>query len=97
MNTSQASSQSTSNSRNLREVMRQHPLFFYFLIAYAFSWIVFIPYVLSEWGVLSGDFTIFYIIHTFGPAVSAIVMTAIVAGRAGLHDLRQRIRQWRTP
>jgi membrane protease YdiL (CAAX protease family) len=77
--------------------MRQHPLFFYFLIAYSFSWIVFIPYVLSEWGVLSGDFTIFYIIHTFGPAVSAIVMTAIIAGRNGLHQLRQGIRQWRAP
>jgi uncharacterized protein len=95
MNTSLESSQSTSDSRNLRQWMRQHPLFSFFFMAYAFSWIVFIPYVLSEWGIWHGNFTIFYIIHTFGPAVAAIAMTAIIAGRAGLHDLRRRIRQLR--
>ncbi len=77
--------------------MRQHPLFFFFLLAYAFSWILFIPYVLAEWGILHGDFTIFYILHTFGPALAAIVMTAIIAGQPGLQNLRQRIRQRRAP
>ncbi len=97
MNTSLASGQSTVASRNLQQVMRQHPLFFYFLLAYAISWILFIPYVLAEWGILHGNFTIFYILHTFGPALAAVVMTAIIAGRPGLHDMRQRIRQRRAP
>ena len=38
-----------------------------------------------------------YVLHTFGPALAAITMTRIIAGKAGLHELRQRIRQWRTP
>jgi membrane protease YdiL (CAAX protease family) len=94
MEISKGSGQSADVSRSLRQVMQQHPLFFFFLMAYAFSWIVFIPYVLSEWGILQGDFTLFYVIHTFGPALAAIAMTAIIAGRSGLHDFRQRIRQW---
>jgi membrane protease YdiL (CAAX protease family) len=77
--------------------MCQHPLLFYFFLAYAISWILFIPYVLAEWGVLQGNYTIFYILHTFGPTLAAIAMTAAIAGKTGLHELRQRIRQWRAP
>jgi membrane protease YdiL (CAAX protease family) len=97
MNTPLGSKPPTPGSTSLQQSMRRHPLFFYFLLAYAFSWIVLIPYVLAEWGILHGNFTIFYIIHTFGPLFAALVMTAIVAGRAGLQDLRLRIRQWRAP
>ncbi len=97
MNSSIVSSQSTSPWRNLQQVMRQHALFSYFLLAYVISWIMFIPYVLAEWGILQGNYTIFYIFHTFGPALAAIVMTAIIAGQTGLHELRQRVRQWRAP
>jgi len=92
--------QTTVASKSLKQWMLLHPLFSFFFLAYAFSWIVFIPYLLAEWGILRGDFTVFYIIHTFGPAVAAIVMTVIIAGKAGLDDLRQRIwqpgasRQW---
>jgi membrane protease YdiL (CAAX protease family) len=97
MNTSNVSSQTTSASRSLGQLMRRHPLFSYFFLAYAISWILFIPYVLAEWGILQGDFRFMYILHTFGPALAAIIMTSIIAGKAGLHELRQRIRQWRAP
>jgi membrane protease YdiL (CAAX protease family) len=82
-------------SKGLQQWMRQHPLFSYFFLAYAISWIVFIPYVLAEWGILQGNYTLFYVLHVFGPAIAAIVMTSITAGKAGLHELRQRIRQVR--
>jgi len=58
---------------------------------------LFIPYVLAEWGILQGNYTLFYVLHTFGPALAAIAVTAIIAGKAGLHDLRQRVRQRRAP
>lgn len=97
MNTSTVSSKSTSTSRNLLPVVQRHPLVFFFILAYAISWIVFIPYVLAEWGILQGDYTLFYVVHTFGPTLAAIVMTAIISGKAGLNELRQRVRQWRAP
>lgn len=87
--------QAASASNGLKQWMRQHPLFSYFFLAYAFSWIVFIPYVLGEWGYLEGDYTFFYILHVFGPAVAAVVMTSLTAGKAGLLELRQSLRQFR--
>jgi len=95
MNISNVSSQSISTSRSLKQWIQQHPLFSYFFLAYAFSWIVFIPYILAEWGFLQGNYTFFYILHVFGPALAAIVMTSVIAGKAGLQTLRQSIRQWR--
>ena len=99
MNTSMASGQSPTATRNLGQLMRKHPLVFYFFLAYAISWILFIPYVLAEWGILMpGNYSLlFYILHTFGPALAAVIMTAIIAGKSGLQDLRQRMRQWRAP
>ncbi len=95
MDTSTASDQSATASGGLRQAMRQHPLFFFFLMAYAFSWIMVIPYILSQWGILHGDFRIIFVIKSFGPFLAAYIMTGITEGRAGLLSLRQRIRQWR--
>ena len=93
MNIAHASTQSTPFSKSLRRWIKGHQLFSYFFLAYAISWILFIPYVLAEWGVLSGNYNLFYILHTFGPAFATIIVTAIIAGKPGLQDLRQRIRQ----
>ena len=90
---SEISGQQAAASGGLRQVMREHPLFFYFLIAYAFSWITLIPYILSAWGLIQGDFTLVFALHTFGPTLAAIIMTSVIEGREGLHRLRQRIRQ----
>lgn len=98
MNISSVSSQPSTASKSLKQLMQRHPLFFYFFLTYAISWILFIPYVLAEWGFMPGTYSIiFYTLHTFGPALAAIIITAIIAGKAGLHELRQRIRQWRAP
>ena len=93
MEIANTSGQSKTSSKSLKQWIQQHPLFSYFFLAYAISWIVFIPYVLAEWGYLQGDYTIFYVLHVFGPALAAIIMISITAGRAGLRELRQSIRQ----
>lgn len=95
MEISNTSNQSKTSSRNLKQWIQQHPLFSYFFLAYIISWIVFIPYVLGEWGYLQGNYTFFYLLHVFGPAIAAIIMLSITAGKAGLRELRQRIRQVR--
>jgi uncharacterized protein len=86
---------STRAPERLRELIRRHPLFAYFSIAYAFSWITLIPYILSSWGWLPGNWTIAFVIHTFGPAVAAISVVGTIEGKAGVNRLRQRVRQWR--
>lgn len=76
-------------------MVRRRPLFFYFLIAYAITWIVMIPYTLSTWGVIAGDWSAAFILHTFGPALAAIIVTGMIEGRRGLLELRDRMRRWR--
>jgi membrane protease YdiL (CAAX protease family) len=96
MNTPLKSIQPASAPRNLQWWMRQHPLFFFFLMSYAFTWIVLIPYILSAWGILNGDFDFLYIIKPFvGPTLAAIIMTYITEGKEGLLRLRKRLGQRR--
>jgi membrane protease YdiL (CAAX protease family) len=56
-------------------------------------WIVSIPFILSEWGILHGDYRIVFVIKSFGPFVAAYLMTSILEGKEGVQRLRQRIKQ----
>ncbi|NTU79184.1 MAG: CPBP family intramembrane metalloprotease [Chloroflexales bacterium] len=76
-------------SSRLHQLMRQHPLLFFFFLAYAFSWIMVIPAILAEWGILPNAlFVIFFTIKSFGPAVAAYIMCHVTEGQAGWHQLR---------
>ena len=78
--------------------MRERPLFFFFLMAFAFSWIFLMAEVLQAWGFLPNYAwfkIVVNILFTLGPAVAAIIMTGIVEDKAGTLRLRKRIRRWR--
>jgi membrane protease YdiL (CAAX protease family) len=83
-------------------VMSRYPLISYFVIAFAISWLIEATFVLSQDG--SGllpfkapmSFMVTVGIATSaGPAISAFVVTAIVAGTRGVTDLFRRIVHWR--
>jgi hypothetical protein len=83
-------------------LLARHPLLFYFLIAYAFSWLAWLPLVLSEDGadlLLSFSTPIGFdaslAIASFGPTVAAFIMAGITEGRAGIHRLLRKIVLWR--
>jgi membrane protease YdiL (CAAX protease family) len=85
-----------SLSGKIQRSMRSHPLFYYFILAFAFSWILTIPYMLSTWNLLPGDYTlVLYLKQWAGPALAAIIMTRVVDGKLGLSRLRTGIRHWR--
>lgn len=98
MSTSIESAQAILNPGNLRQNMRQHPLFFFFLLAYAISWILSIPVILFEWGILTNAalFYIFFTVKSFGPFLAALIVTHVTDGKPGVLELRRRIRMWRT-
>lgn len=74
--------------------MRKHPLFFFFLMAYAFSWIALIPGVLSVWGYLQFYYPISSVLSSFGgPFAAASIMAYVIEGKAGRARLRQSLRQ----
>ncbi len=81
--------------------IKQHPLIAYFAIAYAGSWIVETPLVLSQRGqnVITLPepllLFIFFFAAYFGPLLGALVVTGLSDGRAGVWKLLGRIVQWR--
>ena len=86
-------SQATTQSKSLPQMMRQHPLFFYFLMAYAFSWIWIVVFILLLHLPL-----IFAAVSPFvGPTLSAYIMTALTEGKAGMLRLLRRYILWRVP
>lgn len=83
-------------------VIRRHPLVAFFVLAYAASWLAWLPYVLSGDGLgvlnfrfpkLLGDSQIPGVLPGayLGPLGSALVVSAVTGGRDGLRRWRQRL------
>ncbi len=76
----------------------RHPLVFYFIIAYAGSWIVVLPYLrfAGGAGVLPVSWPIPFAVSAAlapfaGPSLAAFIMTGLIEGRAGIRCLLRRI------
>jgi membrane protease YdiL (CAAX protease family) len=95
MQTTKASSPPIAAAKSLQDLVREHPLLSFFAIAYAISWTLSIPFILADWGILSGDYTLAFVIKSFGPFVAALLVTRITEGKEGLIRLRQSMRQTR--
>jgi uncharacterized protein len=79
-------------------LLSRHPLISYFIITFAFSWLVFLPGVLTYYGLLSVSPSVIGllgIVGLLGPVLSGFVMTALTEGVAGVVDLLRRIVLWR--
>jgi len=87
-------------------VITWHPLVSFFILANALSWIAWVPYVLSENGLGVWDFAFPNILGTsqilgmlpgayLGPITSALIVTAITGGAAGLRRWGARLWKWR--
>ena len=84
-------------------LLARHPLTAFFVMAYAFSWLVELPVVLSETGIGLLPYTLPQPVialaiagATFvGPTVSAFIMTGLTEGRTGIRRLLRRYVQWR--
>jgi uncharacterized protein len=84
-------------------LLASHPLVAFFVMAYAFSWIVWSPWVLGEDGAgllpinisqtASGYLNATAILA--GPTLAAFIMTATTEGRAGARQLLGRYVLWR--
>jgi len=81
-----------------RGLLARHPLVFYFLIAFAFSWLMFLPGVLTYFGVLNLSDSVVGVLGItglLGPILSGFIMTAVTDGREGIGRWLRRIVRWR--
>jgi membrane protease YdiL (CAAX protease family) len=82
-------------------LLARYPLTFYFLITFAFSWLLLMPIALSEVGAGLLPFEppqwagLLAIASLLGPVLAGFVMTAITEGREGIRRLLHRIVLWR--
>jgi membrane protease YdiL (CAAX protease family) len=99
MATTDAASRAASTRRSL---LARHPLIFFFLFAYAFSWLAWSPWFLSEAGVgllpydrerISTLWNLAGLV--LGPTLCAIIMTGATEGGVGVRRLLRRIVLWR--
>jgi uncharacterized protein len=87
----QIPSQETSSS-NFNRWLERNQILAYFVLAYAISWILSVPFILKEWGVLQGDYRLFFIVKSFGPYLSALILTSRLTGKEGMAQFRAKIR-----
>jgi membrane protease YdiL (CAAX protease family) len=84
----------------LKQLVTQHPIVAYFVLAFAGSWLVELPVVLSQAGLgllpVTLPFLPFFVLMPFtGPALAAFVMAALTDGKLGISRLLRRYVQWR--
>lgn len=94
----------SSNVRRLSKIsdwMRRYPLVAYFALAYALTWVLVIPILLSQRGlgiVNLPDPLLFalFLLSTFsGPLPAALILTSVIDGADGRRQLLRRMLQWR--
>ena len=83
-----------SRSR-VRGWVAAHPLAAYVVLAYVVSWAYWVPLALGSRTVETGVGWPSQIPGLAGPAISAVIVTALVSGRAGLAAVWQRLTRWR--
>ena len=79
-------------------LLARHPLVSYFLIAFVFTWLTFLPALLTYYGLLSLSpelVGLLAIAGLLGPTLSGVVMTALTEGGTGVNDLLRRLVLWR--
>jgi membrane protease YdiL (CAAX protease family) len=89
-----------ATSAPLKRFITRHSLIAFFVIAFAGTWIMFLPVLLARNGLGFLPFTlpvdVFTTLGAFtGPTLAAIIVTAATSGKAGLRQLLRRIVQWR--
>jgi membrane protease YdiL (CAAX protease family) len=80
--------------------MKQHPVASFFVLAYAISWVFWVPAVLYIRFALPTDdvpgwMMLLLLVGTFAPTVAALAMTGILEGKSGVKKLLARFLVWR--
>ena len=77
-------------------LIKHHSLVAYFILTYIISWGIWFPIVASAQGWVKWDvpYALYYF-GSFGPLLSALIVTALMEGKAGVRDFFRRIFKFR--
>jgi uncharacterized protein len=77
----------------LARLIRRHPLASFFVVTYAISWLLWIPLIGS--GPITGLGLMLQLLGSLVPSAVAIVLIAVLHGKAGVRKLLRRPLMWR--
>ena len=82
--------------KNTSNWIKRNSIILYFVIAYIITWTIWAPIVATAQGWVKWNvpFALYYF-GSFGPMLSAIIVTALTEGGLGLHTLFSRLLKWR--
>jgi uncharacterized protein len=79
----------------LPSLIQQHPLASFFVLAYAISWLLWLPLVVSGDDSPTGLGLVLLALGSLVPSSVAIVLVAVLHGKAGVRKLGRRLLIWR--
>lgn len=75
--------------------VRAHPAISFFALAWACSWLFMVPLALAKHGWIAPLPGWLHYLSAYGPAVAALLVTAVAEGRPGLRAWWSRVTRWR--
>jgi membrane protease YdiL (CAAX protease family) len=85
-------------SSSLKKLLESRPLFSFFIMSFLFSWIILIPYILSQWNILPNTkfFAVFFALNPFvGPALASYIMHRTIGGKEAWKNLKKSLKQFK--
>ncbi|HZW02648.1 MAG TPA: CPBP family intramembrane glutamic endopeptidase [Anaerolineaceae bacterium] len=75
--------------------VKKQPLVAFYLLAFAITWLGWVPQALHSRGLFPFDSIVFYILDGTGPLLALFIVTAILKGKADFGELFLPLLQWR--
>ncbi len=82
-------------SSRLAGLIQERPLASFFVLAYAISWILWLPLVVSGDGSPTGFGVVLVLLGSLVPSSVAIVLVGVIHGKPGVRKLLRRLLIWR--
>lgn len=83
----------------LKTLISQYPLGAYFSLAYLVSWVIWAPmialYLQHKPESMPLPYLVIAGVGVYGPTIAAVLVTAVIEGRVGVHRLLGKYRLWR--
>ena len=76
--------------------IQRHPVATFFVLAFAITWVVWVPRAAASQGLLASDLPIVVgQVWSWGPAIAALLAASLTGERAALRELGARLVRWR--
>lgn len=83
----------------MKTLIKNKPLWTYVILAYAISWLILLPELLTMQGNYQFSERYLFVLNlsSYGPSLAALIVTAVTEGWAGVKALLKRLLQWKVP